>query len=218
MSGQVYLIIVGLVIFCTVLVSALISFRTITAEYRRKIKLDISVEQMIESENRIAQFFKKNNIQPGDSIQTIANALNIIDGGTNNNIPGRAQLSDPNADGKMVVVFKSGSDPKERLFDFAHECGHRINQDPTPATRPEGCNKAEVEQLADYVAAALLMPLDSVYNYLSNHHYADVSNRKKAILIRKLCKKYEVTEMIALRRVKEVYVIKQSQMNMCDDS
>lgn len=214
MNGQVYLIIIFLVIFVTVTVSAVVTYRNAKDEYKRKIKLDISLEQMIESEKRIAQFFEKNNIHPGDSIQIVANALNVIDGGTQNDISGRARLNEPNADGKMVVVFKSGLDPKERLFDFAHECGHRINQDPTPATRPEGYNKAEVEQLADYVAAALLMPLDQVYNYLENNHYTTISNRKKVILIRNLCKKYKVTEMIALRRVKEVYVIKQVQMNI----
>ncbi len=213
MSAQVYLLILGVVISVTAVVSLFVTYYTIKKEYKKKIKLDISVEQMLLSEKRIADFLQKHGLEPGTSIQNIAEALHVVEGGVENELSGRARLSEPDADGKMTVIFKSGLSEKERLFDFAHECGHRINRDPTPATRPEGSNKSEIEQLADYVAAALLMPLESVDRYLTEHDYENSSRRKKVILIRDLCKKYGVSEMIALRRVKEVYVIKQSGLN-----
>lgn len=213
MSAQIYLSILSVVISVTALISAFVSYYTMKKEYTKKIKLDITVEQMLLSEEKISEFLRKNELKPGESIQTIAKALNVVEGGVENALSGRARLSEPDADGKMVVVFKNGLSKEERLFDFAHECGHRINLDPTPATRPEGYNKSEVEQLADYVGAALLMPLDSVYNYLTEKDYKNCSRRKRMALIRDLCAKYGVSEMIALRRVKEVYVIKQSKLS-----
>ena len=165
------------------------------------------------SEKKIADFLNKNKLKPGESIQIIAKALNVVEGGVKTEIPDRAQLSEPDPDGNMVVVFKNGLSEEERRFDFAHECGHRINHDPTPATRPEGHNKPEVEQLADYVGAALLMPVDFVYSDLTAYNYKNSSPRKRVMIIRKLCSKYGVSEMIALRRVREVYLLKQSEMN-----
>lgn len=213
MSSQVYLLILSVTISFTVLISAFVTYRTMKKEYRKRIELDISVEQMLLSEKKIAAFLKNSKLKPGESIHVIAKALNVVEGGVENNLSDRARLNNPDSSGKMVVVFKSGSSKEERLFDFAHECGHRINLDPTPATRPKGYNKSEIEQLADYVGAALLMPLDDVYDYLVEHDYRNGSRRKKVALIRNLCAQYGVSEMIALRRVKEVYVIKQSGLN-----
>jgi len=213
MGANFYLTVFGVVFSITAIVSAFVTYSTMTRIYKKKIKLDISPEQMRISEEKIASFLQKNNLEPGESIRTIAKALNIVEGEVKSEISGRARLSEPDASGKMVVFFKSGLSEEERMFDFAHECGHRINHDPTPATRPEGYNKSEVEQLADYVGAALLMPIDSVYKYLTLYDYKNSSPRKRVALIRKLCSMYGVSEMIALRRVKEVYILKQFEIN-----
>lgn len=74
--------------------------------------------------------------------------------------------------------------------------------------RPIGYNKPQVEQLADYIAAALLLPLDSVFDFLMENNYKELSARKKVLLVHQLCKRYEVTKMIVLRRIKEVFAIK----------
>ena len=87
-----------------------------------------------------------------------------------------------------------------------------INGDSAPLTRPLGRNKPMIEQLADYTAAALLMPLDEVYDYLEKNGYQKATKRRKIELVCKLCKTYEVTEMIAVRRIKEVYAIKQETL------
>lgn len=211
MSAQIYLLIFVLVMSIAAILSIFVTYHVLQEEYKKKIKLDISLEQMIVSERRIEEFLREHGLKPGESIEVIADALNVIDGGEESELSGRARLSRPDANGRMKVVFKTGLSKEERLFDFAHECGHRINQDPTPATRPEGYNKAEIEQLADYVGAALLMPLDIVYSYLTEHNYSSSSRRKKAALIRNLCVRHGVNEVIALRRVKEIYAIKNSQ-------
>lgn len=213
MNAQFYLTVVLVVLSVTAIISGVVTYYTMTTMYSKKVKLDVSLEQMLLSEEKITDFLKKNDLTPGVSIRTIAKALNIVEGGVKDEISERACLSEPDTDGKMRVVFKSGLSTEEKSFDFAHECGHRINHDPIPATRPEGYNKSEVEQLADYVAAALLMPIEAVYSYLTTCNYQGSSPRRRAVIIRELCSKYGVSEMIALRRIKEVYTIKQRGLN-----
>lgn len=70
-------------------------------------------------------------------------------------------------------------------------------------------NKPKVEQLADYTAVALLMPLNQVYQYLELNNYQSASKGKKKKLVRELCEVYEVSEIIAIRKIKEVYAIQQ---------
>ena len=62
---------------------------------------------------------------------------------------------------------------------------------------------------ADYTAVALLMPLNQVYQYLELNNYQSASKGKKKKLVRELCEVYEVSEIIAIRRIKEVYAIQQ---------
>lgn len=212
MSVQIYLILFFSLIFVTTIVSGIISYYLFKKEYQKRLSIDISIEQMLELENRISDFLNHHNMKPGEPIQKIAKALNIVEGGVQNGIHSRARLNEPNESGEMVVVFKTGLNEKERLFDFAHECGHRINHDPVPVTRPEGYNKDECEQLADYVGAALLLPLDNLYKFLQDHKYIERSRREKRNLIKKICAKYNVSEMIALRRINEIYIIKTSNL------
>ncbi|HBA49326.1 MAG TPA: hypothetical protein DCZ91_16340 [Lachnospiraceae bacterium] len=108
----------------------------------------------------------------------------------------------------MVVTFRKGLSKQERTFAFAHECGHIINEDDAPIDRPDGKHKSETEQTADYVAAALLMPIDDVYAYLIENRYQDTTPQKRVRLMKALCKRYGVSEVIALRRIREVSVLK----------
>ena len=209
MSSQVYLLVFGTGILIAVIASALVSYNVMKNRYERELQSDISVEQMILSEKKVAEFLSENQIKPGESIHIIAKALNVVEGKEMSGIKDRAILGEPDASGKMTVDFRQGQSEEDLLFDFAHECGHLINNDPAPATRPEGHNKSEIEQLADYVGAALLMPLESVYAYLTENDYIGASSRQQIKLIQALCEKYGVSRMIALRRVKEVYAVKQ---------
>ncbi len=208
MNANSYLLFFLGIIFVTGLITSFQSYREMKKSFEKKIKLDISLEQMLESEAKIRNFLKENNFQSNVSIEKIAEKLMIECGGTKDDLNDRASLSTPNQDGKMIVVFKKGLRKKEQRFDFAHECGHRINGDPAPLTRPEGYNKPKIEQLADYVGAALLMPIDRVYDFLIMNDYKGSSLKKRRLLLHELCEEYEVTEVIALRRIKEVFVIK----------
>ena len=213
LSAQTYLSFFVVVSLIAVFISSVRSYRATRRkliQIKQKLESDISVAQMMQSEQRISEFLKTNRLQPGVSIQIIADKPNIVEGGVQEDLTDRAWLSGPNENGKMTVAFKKGLSEEDYHFDFAHECGHLINGDPTPATRPEGYNKPQAEQLADYTGAALLMPFNKVCDFLDEHDYEKSSRRQKQILIRELCDKYKVTEIIALRRIKEVYTIKQA--------
>ena len=53
-----------------------------------------------------------------------------------------------------------------------------------------------------------LMPMDAVYTYLEKNHYRDASPRKRVKLLRTLCRIYNVDEIVALKRTREVYAVK----------
>ena len=110
---------------------------------------------------------------------------------------------------ELKNIFKEGLSGETKRFVFAHACAHLINGDTAPLTRPLEKNKPKVEQLADYTAVALLMPLNQVYQYLELNNYQSASKGKKKKLVRELCEVYEVSEIIAIRRIKEVYAIQQ---------
>lgn len=65
------------------------------------------------------------------------------------------------------------------------------------------------EQEADYIAGALLMPLEDVYQYLTENHYKEISPRQRVKMAHKLRRRYGVSSVIAVRRIREVYMLKE---------
>lgn len=171
MNASVYLVSFLIIIFIVMIVSAVITFKITKKGLYEKVKLDITLEDMKQSEDRINNFLKENNLEADQSI------------------------------------FET---EKGQYFIFAHEITHLINGDEIPATRPDCRHKSKMEQLADYTAAALLMPRDAIYDYLENNKYRQASVKKRMEMLKELCKKYNVTEVIALRRIEEVYVLEQN--------
>ncbi|MBR3601475.1 MAG: ImmA/IrrE family metallo-endopeptidase [Lachnospiraceae bacterium] len=208
MNVYLYLSLFLFICLMVIILSNFITRKVVRDEFNNKIKLDISLEQMQVAEQKIKIFLEENQMQIGESILEIAKILKVKEGGSEEGIAGQARLSEPNVNGEMVVTYKNGLTAEERMFILAHECAHLINNDPVPNARPDGGNKPLVEQVADYTAAALLMPLDSVYNYLKNNNYTKESSKKRVAIVRSLCKIYGVSELIALRRIKEVYELK----------
>lgn len=208
MSSGIYLSVMSVACFGVFVISLIVNRKKVKDEIATAIKQDITSKQMKEAEQVVERFLSEKNIPSGASISEVGAALNIREGETVERISGQAHLSGPNEDGIMIVTFRKGLSQQERTFAFAHECGHRINNDTVPIDRPAGKHKALAEQLADYVAAALLMPLDSVYTYLEKNHFRTASPRARIKITKSLCKIYGVDEVVALRRIREVYMVK----------
>ena len=125
-------------------------------ELEKSMKLDIDIEEMLETEKKINTFYEEHCLDKGASIFDVAKVLKVRAGDVDPMLSTLAGISEPNADGEMTVNFKPGLSAEKAKFSVAHECAHIINGDPLPNARPEGKNKSKVEQLADYTAAALL--------------------------------------------------------------
>lgn len=185
------------------------SYKKLKQEYKDSIKLDISVEQMIESEKKISAFYTVHKLKPGTSIKEVARILNVSKGNHSKGIEDQARI-DETENGKKHVTFKEGFTEAQNNFNFAHECAHLINGDPIPATRPDEKNKPLKEQLADYTAAALLMPIEEVHTFLLTKNFNRATRNQKIRMVNALCRKYNVSEIIAMRRIMEVYTIKKT--------
>lgn len=208
MSTPIYLTTVLVAILTAVFSALVVTPGVLRKEFDGQIKLHVSVKQMKNSEGRIKKFLDDRGLSSESTIYEIADVLNVVEGGIDNTLVERARLCEPDNNGKMVVLFKKGSTREERKFDFAHECAHLINGDPIPSTRPGGHNKPKLEQIADYTAAALLMPFDRVNDFLTKNEYLKADKNKRYTLVRKICQIYGVSEIIALRRINEVLILK----------
>lgn len=211
MSAHIYIITMSIVVLLVTVLSAIISLNVRKKEFDKNIKVDISIEQMRELEQNINKFYAKNNLLNNHSIMEIAKVLKVECGGSESNLQSQAYVKEIKT-GEKVVVFRQGLSDEEKRFAFAHEIGHLLNGDTIPATRPYGRNKAYVEQLADYTGAALLMPENEVYKYLQDNNYAKGSSKKRIRIVKDLCKEYSVSEMIVLRRIKEIQMLKQEKI------
>ena len=209
MTAQIYLIVSFSIVTITALCSFLAIYYAFKKENEKLIKLDVTIEQMKKMEENISSFLKKNNIDTSADIYKIAEILKVNLGEESDDLKVQTQLSEPDQNGNMFVTFKTGLKAQEKVFNFAHECAHIINGDPVPVSRPEGHNKPLIEQLADYTAAALLMPIDDIYSDLISYKYKKLSTAKRMKFVYRICNKYQVSEIIALRRIEEVYKLKQ---------
>jgi len=208
--AEKYIYFISVVSVITFIVSFIYNHQRVKYELALSIKHDITDEHMRILERKVARFLQNNNIDAGTKIEYIADILNIEEGEIGERFAAQAHLNPPDENGRMIVTFRKGLTATERRFALAHECGHIINNDPLPIDRPYGDNKDLREQAADYIAAALLMPIEDVYNFLTDNDYLNLSSKNKIKLCQKLCKKYNVDNIIVLRRVREVYYLKES--------
>lgn len=208
MNAQVYIVTIGFVGVVSAAVAVVVSYRTMRESYRSLLTPDITVEQMAQSEEQVREFFQRCELSPGADINEIAKKLDVVPASGFVNIIGAKARMEEDSAGRARVDFKRGQNRQELKFDLAHECGHRIRHDPLPATKPDGHTESEVEQLADYVGIALLMPIDEIFTYLKGHNYKKVSSKQQMKLLYDLCKQYDVDRVTALRRIQEVYAVK----------
>lgn len=207
MSIQFYLTIILITVVLTIITTIIISREILKNEFDQ-IKLDITLDAMKESEEKIKKALMEHNLSVCSDIEMIAKALCIKKGGEDPSITkSQAHLSRADNNGIRTVTFRPGLGHTEKRFAFAHECAHIVNKDETPIDRPVGKNKPMCEQLADYVGAAMLMPYEEVNKALVKANYSNLSKSARVRVIKSLCKQFDVSDIIALRRVNEVLIL-----------
>ena len=211
MNVHLYLALVCLAAFAAVIIAWFI-LRLARQDYEQNLEHildDLSLESMRDLEAHLAEFRNEHGLGLRARLDEVSSILKIIDCGDSDMIGNeRARLTESNEDGFMRVYHNSGVPQNEKLFDYAHECGHVINGDIPPLARPENRHTDRVEERkADYMAAALLMPLNQVYEELNNNSYRETTHRERLKLVKKMSAEYGVTEINVLRRIKEVYLL-----------
>lgn len=214
MTVQIYLLITIPIIVSVSIFFFVNAYKIKKKEYASLLKMDIDMKEMVESERRIENFIKDNNLNT-PSIEDIAKVLNVEAGGTEQGLSDQAYIAQGSAKGKNIVIFKPGLSDVEKNFVFAHELAHIINKDRMPATRPEGHNKDFIEQRADYTASAMLMPINEVADFLQKQKYSELPPKKRVSLIKNLCRKYNVAEVNVLRRIREVQELEKNGFKSC---
>lgn len=208
MSIQIYLMVTAICFLGAIIFACAFSQNAYKELYSSQLKFDIGVGEMIEGERRLKDFLKSNNISiNGNVVQSVAQKLEVEIGGISDTIKNNAELT--TVDDKKIVILKEGLNEQEILFCLAHECAHLINGDPVPQTRPEGRDKDIIEQKADYLAAAMIMPREKVRSFLVDHNYQSASSNKKVKLIDQMCREYNATDVVVMRRIQEVTILEQ---------
>ena len=96
------------------------------------------------------------------------------------------------------------------------QCSRWTSDSPTTTIanteRPEQVAKRgpSEEQIVNYMAGALLLPLEPVYEFLEEKQFRTAAPKERIQIVDTLCKTYNVDRVLAFRRIREVYTIMDS--------
>lgn len=191
----------------------------------------LSVADLKNSELLISDFFKNNNLQlrvPVDIVslvkklgfRVLAMDLSLIE----ENIDGLILVDEVShkigqlETDKLIVYDRALKNFKETRFVIAHELAHYIDQKKNgknvvfgekirhgeAKNKDNNPDKIKEEQKMDYMAAAILVPHDSLKHELELIKYNNLDELSKGIVIGDLSNKYAVSSEVMKRRIEEV--------------
>lgn len=206
MNIQIYIyVITAISTFVAAILFATINYRkSYNEEFRKQIGVDIDLNEMRRIEDLVSSTKKEYNLDDNTELYSFAEAIHVKEGKVLEDLNTRARINPKTSDGFMHVDFSANLSPVDHRFALAHECGHVLNKHPIPNTQQSGHGKPEIEQIADYTAAAILMPRNKVIKFLNDVHYNDMDLKQKKRTISQMCKMFEVSEISAIKRIKEV--------------
>ena len=210
MTATFFITYICVVSAISVIVGIFICLVYLGPELKRQMEIDISVKEMEKAELKIAYLKKENGLPDDVGINMISSVLNVVDCGEDINLKDRAYILKPTNSSRIEVYHKTNIADSDKLFDFAHECGHLINGDKIPTTRPNGQNKEEMELLADYTGVAVLLPYTDIKRTLEKANYSNASIFKRSHTISEISNKYTVDKTVVARRIKEVLLLEAS--------
>lgn len=122
--------------------------------------------------------------------------------------------------GREAVVYEENGHYKvyvddclnesHKRFAIAHEVAHVVKGDaPLPAWRDEHkfLMRSAKEQIRDYIAAAILLPMDEFGRILQASNYSQKSKKEKMIFIETISKTKKVEMDVVIRRIKEYNIL-----------
>lgn len=162
--------------------------------------------EYLRFEKEIADYLSSRQISETTSLQDIAACVGYtinLEANIPKGVEGRRS-----ADGKNIEIQR-GLQLEDRTFTLAHELAHDINRDVGVASRIKHSilfKKRDLnEQICDYYAAALLLPLRDMKPVV--YRYETLSKGKRLQMIREIAEEKNVREEVVYRRIQEVRII-----------
>ena len=206
-SFDIYLVIMCVAFTFSLIASFIIYKENYIAGFKRKVTVDISVENMKAIEKIVSDTKEKYSLNDDSTLKEFANALHIKEGKIIKIKDANAIISSKQSDGYNYVDFSKNLSEIDKRYAFAHECGHVLNGDLIPNTKQFGHGKPESEQRADYAAAAIIMPIGKVERILKDMRFEELNSKEKKNIILKMTQMFQVTESSAIKRINEVRLL-----------
>ena len=111
------------------------------------------------------------------------------------------------SDCTSYIDISSKLSKEKKNFAIAHELGHNIRGFKSEANRNKKTiiNKfSPEEQVCDYYAAAILLPIKDMEKLLKESEYLYLDKKDKEIFIEKLAKMKQISPEVVYRRINEV--------------
>ena len=197
-----------LIIFISLLVA--VFFGTIVVNVlliiarERASKEYFSKEHLEEYETKIKSFLEKFDIAEGADIVEIVSKIGF-------ELKEKDKLDnhhEAEKDGNTILVDKTLS-IRAKKFGIAHEIAHVIKGDEEPAARTPHSFKPrnKDEQICDYIAAALLLPLSDMNERLRKVDYESRSKKERLRFIVDLADEKNVSKEVVIRRINELRIL-----------
>lgn len=207
MNANIYLGLFAGVVVCFSLLSFIMFKKTYMERVRNDIQINITKDQMLQIENKLSKLKEDNNFNDDTDIYKIGQALNVYEGREKPFLGGRAHIESEEGTNRKIVDYSTRLSKEDRFYFFAHECGHVLNNDIIPNEKGYGRGETQEEHLADYVAEALLMPRNKLQTFMKQSDFYNLSAKKQRQIITSLCRTYCVSEITAIKRIREMQVL-----------
>lgn len=183
---------------------SVIIIHLIEKQHQKQERAIFAAEEIKKQEQIVKSFFETNNIEPNSHIRNIVADLNL-ELKFCKSLPDHdvAELED-----KTIKVLSSDG-IKEQNFDIAHEIAHVIKGDKVGARKKHSIFRIRSyeEQVLDYMAAAILLPMDELLLRMSKSNYHQLKKFERIKFIDALAEEKDISDEVVLRRIIEATTI-----------
>ena len=195
-------LIIYIALMATTAITTVVANIIVNAKRNKQNNEVFTRDNLIHFENSLEEYKTKYNIDNADSIIEICNKIgwSVVEC---KDLPHSAEAK--LSENKEIKVLQSLS-VSEKNFDTAHEVAHIIRGTTAEMTRTKHSIKSRdiEEQICDYYAAALLLPLKEMQERMKTSQYEKMNKREKLRFISDIAARKEVREEVVMRRIIEV--------------
>lgn len=183
---------------------------------------NFDAQQLNAMENLVTSFFKKNKLEVGFPVDSVALAKkmgfkvfasNLKAIGENADaliaVDENSEVIEGFNTNKFIAYDRSISDEEHIRFAIAHELAHYITEKENGnnvvfAEKVLGKGKSIEEQKMDYIAAAILVPKGILLGVLQAWNYDKCEENIKPIIVSSLANTFKVSRALMARRIEEL--------------